>query len=113
MNLKKAIGFGIVIWALMFVIVSIFIGFKIYDSRLMKGVTVVIAGIISYIFAGYTKPTKFSQALAYGASWVVIGIILDSLITVNFNPAIFTARSLWAGYALVLVAPLLRIKKSL
>ncbi len=30
MNWKKALGFGLVIWILMFVIVSVFIAFNLY-----------------------------------------------------------------------------------
>ncbi len=112
MNWKKAIGFGALLWVLMFVIVSAFIGFKIYDYVWMEVVTAAIAGVISYILAGYVKPKSFGTALCYGASWLVVGVILDAIVTMRFNPAIFTAWTLWLGYGLVVLAPLLRVKKA-
>ena len=112
MNWKKAITFGAVIWVLMFVIVSIFIGFKIYNYFWIKLITAIIAGAISYFLAGQIKPNKAKTALSYGLAWVIIGIILDSIVTMRFNPAIFSSRALWLGYVLVLLAPLLQVKKS-
>lgn len=112
MNWKKAIGFGFLLWVLMFVIVSIFIGFKIYDFVWMEVITAVISGIISFILARYVKPAKAAAALAYGVTWVIIGVILDAIVTTRFNPAIFASWSLWLGYVLVLLAPLLAVKKT-
>lgn len=112
MDWKKAIGLGALLWVLMFVIVSAFIGFKIYEFVWMQIVTAIIGGIISFILAGRIKPSKVSLALGYGLTWVVVGLILDVIVTMRFSPAIFTAWSLWLGYALVLLAPLLQIKKS-
>ena len=106
------IGFGALIWILMFVIVSAFIGFKIYDYAWMGIVTAVIGGIISYILAGYVKPKSFGMALTCGASWLVVGVILDAIITMRFNSEIFMAWELWLGYGLVVIAPLFRIKKA-
>ncbi len=112
MNWKKGVIFGVLIWILMFVIVSIFVGFKIYGSTWMHIITAIIAGAISYVFAGKIKPNKAKLALSYGLAWVLIGVILDALITMRSNPAIFSSRSLWLGYILVLLAPLLQVKKS-
>lgn len=111
MNLKKAIGFGILIWVLMFVIVSIFIAFKIENFVLVQIITAIIAGIISLILAGKARPGKIGLALGYGLIWVVIGVILDAIVTKRFNGAIFSSWSLWLGYALVLLAPTLKVKK--
>lgn len=112
MNWKKAIGFGVLIWVLMFAIVSAFIAFNVYQGVLMGIVTAIIAGVIAFILAGYVKPSSLGIALAYGFIWVVVGVILDGVITMQFNPEIFGSWSLWLGYFLVLLAPALRVKKS-
>jgi hypothetical protein len=111
MNWKKAIGFGVLLWVLMFVIVSIFIGFKVQESLWLEIGFAIISGVISFILAGYVKPKSYGLALAYGVSWFVIAVILDAIVTMRFNPAIFTSWSLWLGYLLVLLAPLLTVKK--
>jgi len=111
MNWKKALGFGALLWVLMFVIVSALIGFKIQEFIWVEIGISIISGVISFILAGYVKPKSFGMALGYGASWLVVGVILDAIVTMRFNPAIFTSWMLWLGYGLVVLAPLLRVKK--
>lgn len=106
------LGFGALLWVLMFVIVSAFIGFKVPESMWLNIGYAVISGVISFILAGYAKPKSLGMALGYGASWVVVGVILDAIVTMRFNSEIFMAWELWLGYGLVLLAPLLRIKKA-
>lgn len=113
MNWKKAIGFGILFWIVMFVVVSIFIAFNIYQFSWMQIVTAVIAGVVSLILASKVKPASLGLALAYGLVWVVCGLILDLLVTARFNAAIFSSWTLWLGYVLVLLAPALQVKKTL
>jgi len=96
----------------MFVIVCIFIGFKIYDYIWMEIVTAGISGIISFILAGYVKPQSYGLALAYGVSWLAVGVILDVIVTMRFNPAIFKAWTFWLGYGLAILALFLRVKKA-
>jgi hypothetical protein len=111
MNWKKAIGFGALLWIIMFVIVSAFVGFKIYDFLWLQIATAIIGGVISFVLAGYVKPDKFSLALSYGLCWVVVGVILDAVITMRFNAEIFSTWTLWLSYFLMLIAPTLRLKK--
>lgn len=108
---KKAVGFGAVIWILMFVIISIFIAFNIFGNAVAKVIIAIIAGAISYFLATKIKPADVKMALAYGVIWVIMGVILDALITVRFNALIFSSKGLWLGYLLVLLAPLLTVKK--
>ncbi len=108
---KKAIGFGAVIWVLMFVIVSIFVAFNIYGNAAMKVVIACLAGAISYFLAMKLKPVDIKIALTYGVLWVIVGVILDAVITMRFNALIFSSKGLWLGYLLVLLAPLFAVKK--
>ncbi len=112
MNWKKTIGFGALIWVIMFAVVSALIGFKVFDLSWAKIVTVLAAGISSYIFAGYARPENSSRALMFGISWVLTGFILDWFISLKFNSLLFYSRTLWAGYVLIFLAPLLRRRKN-
>lgn len=112
-SMLKSLGYGIGLWVLMFVVISVFVAFKIYESQLLQIVGALIAGVISLIFAGILKPNKSLTALSYGLSWVIVGVILDYLVTKKFNAQIFSTWTLWLGYAFVLLAPLLKVKKSL
>ena len=110
MNWKKAIGFGVLLWLIMFAFVSAFLSF--YALLWMKIVTAVVAGIISLVLAGYAKPTSVGQALGYGLCWVIVGVILDFLVTMRFNALFYTDMFLWLGYLLAFLAPLFRIRKT-
>src|SRR4030042_4368357 len=112
MKLIKAIGYGIFLWIIMFAVVCAFIAFKVYDFNWTQICTALIAGIVSFVLAGRLKPDRVTSALTYGLIFVVTGLVLDILISMKFNSEIFNSWSLWTGYALVLLAPILRTRKS-
>lgn len=78
----------------------------------MQGIVAIIAGVVAFVLAGMVKPAKIVLALAYGLIWVVIGLVLDAAVTMRFNAEIFSSWSLWFGYLLVLLAPILKVEKS-
>ena len=109
MDWIKAIGFGVLIWVLMFAIVSAVL--NTYQETLwMKILIILVAGLIAWFLAKKVKPSSMGSALGYGFVWVVVGLILDYFVTMRFNTEIFQLWSLWAGYGLIFIAPFLRIK---
>lgn len=112
MDWKKSIGYGVLLWILMFVIVSIFIAFKIYNNQAMQIIIAIIGGIIAYVLAGKVRPANYGEGFGYGLTWLVTGVILDALITMRFNPAIFSSWYLWLGYVFGVVGVLLSVKKA-
>jgi uncharacterized membrane protein YjjP (DUF1212 family) len=110
MNYLKAIGSGLLIWIVMFAFVSAFLGFyNQYDY--FKVLTIVVSGVVSLLVSYYLiKPKKIKDALAYIAIWLVIGILLDYFVTMQFNSSAFYSYFLWAGYFNMSVAPLLSLK---
>lgn len=111
MDWKKTIGFGALLWAIMFALVSFFMAYKLYPAEGMDIIVAVIAGVLSFLLAGYAKPNSINNALALGLSWVVVGLILDALITTKFEPTLFGSWIYWLSALLVLLAPTLRVKK--
>lgn len=110
MGFKKLVWYGILIWLIMFAVVSAFM--DAYNEKTWVKVTVVLlAGIIALILAGKAEPSSATIALGYGIGWVIIGVILDTLVTMKYNPDILQNKWLWAGYVVILLAPLLRIRK--
>ena len=112
MNWKKAVLYGLALWVLMFVIISVFVGFKIYENVITQVIGALIGGGISYFFVRKIGASSMLKALMYGASFVVVGLILDFAVTKRFNDQIFTTWTLWLGYGLVLLTPLAAVKKS-
>jgi len=112
MNWKKGIGYGVLIWAIMFIVICILIGFKIsLDSTFMNLVVTLISAIAVLIITGYVAPKNVGQALSYGLLWAVVGIILDFIISARFAPGMFKEAYYWLSYLLIVILPLLRIKK--
>ena len=111
MKLLKIVGTGILGWVLIFVIISAFVGFKIYDNIWVQLLGVVIVGIIAFVLVGILKPKSLSAALNIAVIWLIIGLALDWIITTRFNPGIFTLWHVWSGYFLIFLIPFLRIKK--
>ena len=112
MKWKKAFAGGALLWVLMFVIISIFVGFGIYQYSLVVWLGAIIAGAISFIMAGWVEPDSYGQAFGYGLVWVIVALILDWIVTARFSPDIFSESALWLGYLLVLLAPQLRVNKA-
>lgn len=108
MNYLKVAGLGLVIWAIMFVFVFVFLSlYNQYDA--FKIVAIVFAGILSLLIAYYyVKSKKVTDALIVGSTWVIVGLLLDYFITrTQFNSQILTSPFVWAGYFMIFIAPLL------
>ena len=111
MNTSKSIGFGAACWAIMTIFMFAFIGLK--QGSLTTGILSAIVGAIAaYWLAGYLKPAAMGKALVYGIIFVVVGVILDLLITEQLMPGVLKMWPVWFGYVLVLFAPLLQVRKN-
>jgi hypothetical protein len=111
MNWKKGILFGLLVWVIMFVVVSIFVAFKMPSGALLSIIMIIISAITVYVVAGYLSLKKMGEALEYGTLFAVIGIILDFIISQRFAPGMFSSVYYWLSYLLVILVPMLRVKK--
>ena len=108
-NWSRAIGYGALIWVVLFVFVWILISFSLFESVISKIIIVLVAGALSYFFTPDIKMLKPSRALSYGVSWVVVGVVLDLLISMRFMADLFSRWEYWLGYAFILFAPAIRV----
>lgn len=106
MDWKKIIGFGLLLWVILFAFVSALAGFKVYGNIWGKMITIAVAAVLAFLFAKNIKPATVAKALGLGIIWVAVAAILDFFITIRFEPNLFKMRSLWVGYAVILLAPL-------
>jgi len=111
MNFKKAIGYGLLVWVIMFAVSCIPAAYKASESVWAIVLMFVAAIIVVYVVTGHVKPSSAGSALGYGLVWVIVGVILDYLISKQFAPNIFSLWSYWVCYLLVLMVPTLRVKK--
>jgi len=112
LNWSKAIGFGALIWAIMFALVALFMSFNLYDWVFSKIIVVLAAGVLSYLFARNIRFSRSSQILPYSLTWVIVGIILDLVISMRFYGTLFSTWEYWLAYAFILFTPLLYIGRS-
>jgi len=111
-NWKKGLGFGAIVWAIMFIVVCILLAYKMPQNMLFTAIVTLISLIAVFFFAKNIAPKNYMEALEYGLVFAVVGIILDFLISKRFAPDIFYQASYWVSYLLVVLVPLLTVKKS-
>jgi len=59
--IEKSDWFRRFVLGLMFAIISVFVGFNIYDYWWLKLLGAIIAGVISFVLAGWLKLEKISN----------------------------------------------------
>lgn len=110
LDYKKIFALAVIWWLIMFG--ALYLVFPWYSQfTWMKMAVAIFAGIMTYTLSAYTPLYGYSDALLFGMIFVAVGIVLDMLITHQFDPDIFTYWSLWLGYALVLFIPLRRVMR--
>ncbi len=110
-NWKKGLGFGAIVWAIMFIVVCILLAYKMPQNMLFTVITTVITLIAVFFLAKNIAPKNYMEALKYGVVFAVVGIILDFLISRMFAPNIFNEVYYWVSYLLIILVPLLTVKK--
>lgn len=115
LNWKKTIGFGIIIWVVIFIFVTILVGFKVNTEAFFWWlITEIVLIITTVILAKKLTLTKIQVALSTGLVWVIITLILDLIITARFTTMeFFNSWQIWVSYAIILVVPVFCIKKEM
>jgi len=108
MDYEKVFGWGVAIYAIMFLFWSTIIVYGIADGLVSS-----IAGLVVLIFLMYRagralKAHAWPTALPYAIGWIVTVAALDSIVSVPFAGwGIFLDPNLWISYAVILIVPLL------
>lgn len=110
-NWSKAIGYGLAIWLIMFVLMLFASGMSIYQSEWTQLILAGLTGIIGYFFASAIEQASEGQAIGYGTIWAGMGLLLDLLASsIVKTPAFFGFWEYWLGYALLLFAPWVQLQ---
>jgi hypothetical protein len=108
MKYKKIVGLGALIWGIAFITAAIFVAFSAIDTILAKIVVPFAVGVAAFFGGKMIDVELPKDILKYSIVWVVIGLLLDLVVTVPFTGwGIFAQWNVWLGYALILFAPLL------
>ena len=109
MNWLKTIGYGIALWAIIFVVASVCIALKITDIAVMGSIMVIASIIVLWLLSKQYKIASLAQGIQVGLVWLVITAILEYVITVrgflNGDLSLYTSWSVITGYILIVVVP--------
>jgi hypothetical protein len=107
--LYRAIGWGVVIYAIMYLAWS---GLVIYGYSLgflSLAIRLAILFGITSLAAKSLRLMDWKDILPYSVLWAVTAIVLDAIYLVPFAGwALYGTWSVWLGYALIVVFPLIR-----
>jgi hypothetical protein len=86
-NWKKALGYGVLVYLVIYVVATAFIAYKINPQQdvIAWTILVVVSIITGYFFSIRLGMQNYQEALEYGIVWAVIMIIFDLILTVPFT----------------------------
>ncbi len=109
-NWLKTLGYGTLFWVIMSFFVWTLASFGLYDSLVSKTFIVVAAGTLSALFVENITLYRTPLTFFYGLAFVVIGMVLDLLISLQFTRVVFMTGTYWLSYAAILAGPMLNLK---
>jgi len=104
-NWSKALGFGVLIWVALFLLVWATIGLGIFDVVWTQIALAIMAAVVTYLFAVNAKASDLGPTLGYGAVFTAIGIGLDLIFSRQLITGLFGLWTYYLTYALILFAP--------
>ncbi len=108
MRYSALISWGVVIYAVMFLLWSGFVVYGFVEGVLPRLVGLGILILLALIAGRSLRLHGWHDILPYSLSWVAVVAILDIILTVPFTGwALFSDWNIWVGYALIACVPLL------
>ena len=102
-------GYGLLLWMIMFMWVTILMfGFKMQSGIVMNVLAWVVSLIAVWYLSGFAKVKNLSDGIITGIIFALIGILMDWFITAKFSPGILSSWSIWVSYGLVVIVAGLR-----
>lgn len=109
----KVIGYGALVWVVVFILVSAFIGFSAdANSTAVSIITLAALLIAAVLLAKSLKLKSTREALLTGLIWVITIVVLDAIISARFTGwDIFYRWNVIIGYLIILLVPPLVVEK--
>src|SRR3989344_6245338 len=101
------LGWGVVIYALMYLLWSAFVTYGFIDGLLPRVVGFVVLVIVCIIAGRSLHAHSWRDVLPYSFAWGIMMAALDVVMSVPFAGwEVYADPNVWFGYAVVVVAPL-------
>ena len=112
MKYTSLLGWGIVIYAVMFLTWTAFIAYGFTQGLLPRIIAFLILVAAAVVAGRSLHFTSWRDVLPYSIGWAIIIAILEALIAVpSTGWQVFADPVAWLGYALVILAPLLALER--
>ncbi len=110
MNLLKFLGFGVLIWDVIFITDSVLNTLKISSTLIMQ-IVFMVAIIITYLLTENLDLDSVSGAIKYGFAWAIVMMLLDAAVAACYlGWESFSQFDTWINYVLVVLVPIFTIK---
>ena len=110
MNLIKFLGFGVLIWDVVFITNAVLRTFEILPSLIIQTIFIVIA-IITFLLSENLGINSEKKILKYGISWAIMMIFLDVVVAACcLGWESFFQYSTWITYAIVVFMPIFTVR---
>ena len=107
MNLLKLLGFGVLIWDVVFITNATFSTFEILPSLIVQTVFIVVA-IVTFLLSENLDIDSEKEIFKYGITWAIVMIFLDAVVaTCCLGWESFLQYNTWINYAIVVFVPVL------
>lgn len=106
--LTRAAGWGILIYAVMYLVWSGLVIYGLSLGLLSLAIRIITLALMTTIAARSLRRTDWKDILPFSISWAIAAAILDAVFLVPFSGwELYASWSVWVGYALVAIVPLL------
>ena len=107
MNLLKLLGFGVLIWDVVFITDAALKTFEIFPGLVMQTVFIIVA-MMTFLLSENLGINSGKKIFKYGLSWAAVMILLDVMVAVCcLGWGAFSQYSTWINYAIVVFMPVI------
>lgn len=111
-SLFRTIGWGILIYAVMYLVWSGLVIYGLSLGYLSLILRLVVLFAVTMIAARTLRFSTWKDILPHSIGWALTAIVLDALFLVPFSGwELYASWSVWIGYALIVVFPLIPLRK--
>lgn len=108
--IARAIGWGIIIYAVMYLVWSGLVIYGLSLGYLSLFIRLATLVVLTSIAARSLRLADWKDVVPYSIVWAVVGIIFDALYLVPFSGwGLYASLSVWIGYALIVAFPILSL----